>query len=254
MVGKKRSGMRFLLYNIRYGTGGRRRLPWSGYLSRSVENIREIAAFIKQLDPDVVGLIEVDAGSFRTRSTNQAELLASELGHYNLYRSKYHELSLAHLLPVVNKQGNALLTRDSFREVEAHYFDRGIKRLVIELELENVTIFLVHLALSFKARHHQLGELYEMVRNVSKPAVVAGDFNLSWGEKEIKLFLGATGLMAAGPENEPTYPSWNPVRRLDFFLHSSEIVVTRFDVPRVSYSDHLPLLCDFEIGKQVSEK
>jgi len=239
--------MRFLVYNIRYGTGGRRRAPWSGYLGRTVGNMKEIAEFIRQLDPDVIGLLEVDAGSYRTRSTNQAQFIADELGHYNLYRSKYDRFSVAHLLPVINKQGNAFLTRDTIRGAQFHYFDRGVKKLVIELELENVTMFLVHLALSFRARHHQLAELYEMVRGSSKPTMVAGDFNLSWGDKEIRLFLAATGLAAAGPEGEPTYPSWEPKRRLDFILHSREIRITRFDAPRVTYSDHLPLVCDFEI-------
>ena len=44
-----------------------------------------------------------------------------------------------------------------------------------------------------------------------------------------------------------TYPSRIPRFRLDFILASPHIQIRRFDVPEVRFSDHLPLVCDFEI-------
>ncbi|MBA4388766.1 MAG: endonuclease, partial [Verrucomicrobia bacterium] len=86
--------MRFLLYNIRYGTGGKKfLLPWSGYLRRTAPNVRNITQFIKSLNPDMIGLIEIDIGSYRSGKKNQAETIAHALGHYNAYRSKYGEFS-----------------------------------------------------------------------------------------------------------------------------------------------------------------
>lgn len=241
--------MRFLLYNIRYGTGGKRfLLPWSGYLRRTSANTRNIINFIKSFDPDIVGLVEVDTGSYRSGRQNQAEVIADALGHYNTHKSKYGDFSLVHLLPVMNKQGNAFLTRQNMNHVQFHYFDKGVKRLVIELELQDLTLFLVHLAISYKARHHQLSDLYSLVKGTSRPHVVAGDFNASWGDKEIRLFLAATGLAKAGPSSALSYPSWAPKRELDFILHSPDIKVTDFMMPKVTYSDHLPLVCDLEIG------
>lgn len=240
--------MRFLLYNIRYGTGGQPLLfPWSGYFRRTAGNLDDIIDFMKPLDSDIIGLIEVDAGSYRSGRQNQAKTIADALGHYNLYRSKYDRLSFANLLPVMNKQGNAFLTRGTVTNGQFHYFKKGVKRLVIELELEDVTVFLVHLALSFRTRHHQLSDLYSLVKDTKKPLIVAGDFNTSWGDHEIRLFLAATGLTKAGPDNAHTFPSWAPKRQLDFILHSSEIKVTRFNTPRVTFSDHLPVVCDFKI-------
>ena len=240
--------MRFLLYNIRYGTGGKPILfPWSGYLRRTATNLDDIIGFMKPLDPDIVGLIEVDAGSYRSGRLNQAQIIADALGHYNIYRSKYDRLSLANLLPVMNKQGNAFLTGDAVKHGQFHYFEKGVKRLVIELELENLTIFLVHLALSFRVRHHQLSDLYSLVKDTRKPLIVAGDFNVSWGDREIRLFLAATGLTKAGPDDALTFPSWAPKRQLDFVLYSPGIKVTRFMTPLVTFSDHLPIVCDFDL-------
>ena len=105
--------MRLLLYNIRYGIGSgssmRWPLPGVAYLMGNRENLERITAFIKAQDPDIVGLVEVDSGSIRTRKVNQAETIARALGHYSVYQSKYGASSLNHMVPIVRKQGNAFL-------------------------------------------------------------------------------------------------------------------------------------------------
>lgn len=218
------------------------------YLQRTGNRLGEITAFIKPLKPDIIGLVEVDAGSYRSHRRNQAQVMADSLGHYHSYRSKYGEVSFIGRLPVLNKQGNAFLARDTIRNAVFHYFDRGVKRLVIELELENLTLFLVHLSLAFRIRHRQLSDLYSLVKDRTRPLIVAGDFNALWGDQEVRLFLAATGLASAAPSPTPTFPSWSPRRELDFILHSPEICVTHFAALPATYSDHLPLLCDFEIN------
>lgn len=239
--------MRFLMYNIRYGTGRRPGHGLLGYLRRTSTHLASIAEFIGRLDPDIVGLVEVDAGSYRSRRLNQAQWLALQLGHYHSYGSKYGADSMAHRIPILNKQGNAFLTKNSISREKFHYFSKGIKKLVIELELEEVTFFLVHLALGSRARQHQMGDLYALVKNHPKPVIVAGDFNALWGEQEITLFLAATGLVNANQTSMPSFPSWAPRRHLDFVLHSPSLQVNRFWMPSVTLSDHLPLVFDFTI-------
>jgi len=224
-------------------------MPWSGYLRKTHSNLQELIRFVQPLDPDIVGLIEVDAGSYRANNLNQAESIADALGHYHTYRSKYSATQPIFQLPLLNKQGNAFLTRNTIQNEIFHYFDRGTKRLVIELELEDLNIFLVHLSLRFATRHHQLSDLYSLVKDRDKPIIIAGDFNARWGDKEIRLFLAATGLVTANQTNLPSYPSWKPKRQLDFILHSPEITTQRFWIPQISLSDHLPLVLDFDIPK-----
>jgi endonuclease/exonuclease/phosphatase family metal-dependent hydrolase len=194
-----------------------------------------------------VGLIEVDSGSFRTRKMNQASAIAKALGHYHIFESKYDQESLIKKLPIMSKQANAFLTNEKIKTQKFHYFKKGMKRLVIELELDDLTIFLVHLSIKFRHRHGQLFDLYKMVNKVKKPRIVVGDFNPLWGDDEIELFLAASGLQSANTNDLPTHPSRSPKREIDFILHSPEIRVSRFEVPHVTFSDHLPLICDFEI-------
>jgi endonuclease/exonuclease/phosphatase family metal-dependent hydrolase len=250
-VASERTGicMRLMVYNIRYGTGGKRLLfPWSGYLRRTTENLRDMAAFVQAEDPDIVGLLEVDRGSYRSERMNQAEILARLLGHYHIGRTKYHRRSMANQVPVLNKQGNAFLTRDTIQDQRFHYFEKGMKKLVIELEMSNLIVFLVHLALGFRARHHQLDALYALVKEARKPVIVAGDFNAPRGGRELRLFMAATTLESANQRAVPTFPSWRPRRQLDFILYSKAIQVQRFWMPHVTFSDHLPLLLDFEVA------
>ena len=76
--------MRLLLYNIRYALGGgasmHMPLPGAGYVLGNQSVLPEITQFVKSVDPDIVGLIEVDTGSIRSRKVNQAEEIAGALG------------------------------------------------------------------------------------------------------------------------------------------------------------------------------
>ncbi len=240
--------MRFLLYNIRYGTGGKQGHSLWRYAASTRRHLPLIIRYIEDLDPDVIGLIEVDAGSYRAGGKNQAAQISHALGHHHAYESKYHSDSFTRWVPVLRRQGNAFIARDTITNAKTHYFRKGMKRLVLELELDPVCFFLVHLALGARTRHHQLGDLYDLVKNTPKPCIVAGDFNTMWGEQEIRLFKAATGLRNADTENRPTWPSWDPSRHLDFILCSPDIRVHRLQIPRIMLSDHLPLICDFDVA------
>lgn len=245
--------VRLLIYNIRYATGVgpafHLPVPGAGYLRSNPMVLRQITDFIKHEQPDVVGLIEVDTGSIRSGMVNQADVIARSLGHYSTYECKYGIASLNQLVPIVRKQSNAFLAAPSVRGERFHYFDTGIKRLIIELELDEVAIFLVHLSLKFRHRQYQLRYLHELVSRSAKPVIVAGDFNTFWGEHEIYLFMRASGLTSANAQRLPSYPSRNPRKELDFILHSQQIRIDRFTIPDIRLSDHLPLLCDFTVNE-----
>jgi endonuclease/exonuclease/phosphatase family metal-dependent hydrolase len=245
--------MRLLVYNIRYatGTGPAFHLPFpgAGYLRSNGRVLNEITSYIHAEDPDLVGLIEVDSGSVRSGMINQAEFVARRLGHYTAWECKYGTGSFTHYLPVVRKQANALLAAPRVSGARFHYFDTGIKRLIIELELDAVCVFLVHLSLKFRHRQYQLRTLHDLVRQAPKPVIVAGDFNTFWGADELYLFTRAAGLTSANRERLPSYPARIPRAELDFVLVSDGIQVNEFRVPDVRFSDHRPVICDFTLRK-----
>ena len=122
--------MRLLLYNIRYALGGSASLhvpvPGAGYVLGNQLMLPKLTEFIRSVDPDIVGLIEVDTGSIRSRMVNHAEKIAADLGMNSSYETKYGENSFNKLLPIVRKQGNAFLAADRVHGEKFHYFDAGI--------------------------------------------------------------------------------------------------------------------------------
>ena len=241
--------MRFLLYNIRYATGHglsyHLPLPFAGFFKKTAGNLSEIVTFIRSVQPDVIALVEVDSGSYRSKKSCQVRSIASALDHFHVVETKYGGGSLANKIPVLNKQGNGLLTNQKIVRHYFHYFNEGMKRLVIEVELEEVSIFTVHLSLSFKHRQQQLEHLHRIIAQCVKPIIVAGDFNTFGGDREVQLFLAATGLKNANRRGLPSHPSHAPKRNLDFILHSPEITASNFSIPDIRLSDHAPLICDF---------
>jgi len=246
--------MRHLLYNIRYAVGGgasmHMPLPGAGYVLGNQSVLPDITRFIKTVDPDIVGLIEVDTGSIRSRMVNQAEKIAGDLGMNTSYETKYGEKSINKILPIVRKQGNAFMAAQRVHGEKFHYFETGIKRLIIELEMEEFAVFLVHLSLKYRHRHLQLRHLHDLIEKTEKPVIVAGDFNNFWGENEIYLFMRAAGLTSANVDSVPTYPSRAPRKELDFVLYQEGIEVQKLEIPNIRLSDHLPLICDFEVTRK----
>ncbi|MCW5210532.1 endonuclease/exonuclease/phosphatase family protein, partial [Desulfobulbus sp. N3] len=109
----------------------------------------------------------------------------------------------------------------------------------------NLTVFLVHLSLTYYNRQSQLQQLYKLVKTTQGPVIVAGDFNVLWGDQELELFLAATHLRNANDQGQPSHPSRSPKRQLDFILYSPDLTVEKFFIPDVIFSDHAPLVCDF---------
>ncbi|MBT8139507.1 MAG: endonuclease/exonuclease/phosphatase family protein [Gammaproteobacteria bacterium] len=242
---------RLVLYNICYGIGTVRKrdlaLHGARYVIGNQSNLQAVADYIAEFKADIVGLVEVDCGSLRARRVNQAEVIAEQLGHYTAYSCKYGKNSINQYLPILRKQSNAFLANDIIHGERFHYFDEGVKKLIIELEMEHYAIFLVHLSLQFKQRQLQLKRLYDLISETDKPVIVAGDMNTFAGDKELTLFKQAAGMRSANEEHLPSFPSWRPKMELDFILYQDGIEIENFEIPQTTLSDHLPLVCDFSL-------
>ena len=246
--------MRLVLYNMRYATGSGFKfhlpVPFGGFFRRTGKNLEALIRFFREQKADVLGLVEIDSGSYRSGHRSQADVIARKLGKRTFCRSKYSYLSWWSRLPLMRKQANACISGRPVIRERTHFLRKGVKRLVMEIELEDVVIFIVHLALGRRCRAAQLTDLARLAKNARKPYLIAGDFNAFAGRVELMDFMRALGLSSANRLNLPTFPSRAPRWQLDFILYSPEIQITHFEVARgVHLSDHLPLICDFEITR-----
>lgn len=243
---------RLLVYNIAYGTGApssfsHNLLSVHRYLRPTNRHFARISKFIEKAKADIVGLLEVDTGSVRSGFQNQAEVLARQLLHYPHCSTKYGDGLAGRLVPILRKQGNAILAKREESRGVFHFFPDGFKRLIIELDAGDFSFFLVHLALSRRARAVQLKHLAELLAERSHPVIVGGDFNVFGGVRELAEFQTKLQLSNPNRLQLPTYPAWEPKHQLDFILCSKEIQALNFQVPDVHLSDHLPVILDFKI-------
>lgn len=246
--------MRLMLYNMRYGTGSGFKFhlpfPFGGFFRKTSKNLESLVDFFREQKADVLGLVEIDSGSYRSGHRNQANFIAWKLGHHPFCRSKYVQRSWWGRLPLMRKQANACLSGHRVLNQRSHFLRKGVKRLVIELELDEVVVFIVHLALGRRCRAAQLADLAKLAQKATKPYLIAGDFNAFAGKVELADFMKSLNLSSANRENAPTFPSRSPRWQLDFILHSPDIRITHFEVAQaMRLSDHLPLICDFEVTR-----
>lgn len=242
--------MRILFYNIRYGTGCgwsyHLPFPFAGFFRPARDGTERIGALLDDLDVDVACLCEVDGGSYRQGGRNQARSLAPRSWNH-AFAPKYGTSPLSRL-PLFSTQGNAVLSRLPIVASRENLFSRGVKRSFLEVEFPDFTVLLAHLSLGSGARRTQLEEIARRCRSLNRPLFVGGDFNLLRGSQELEPLLEATGLVDADATARPTFPSRRPTRRLDCLLTTPDVRVRTFDLPDVTLSDHLPLLCDVDIA------
>ena len=222
---------------------------------------QRIVDALKKLKPDILTLIEVDTGSLRSRGKDEVRFLEEKLKFHNFVEKiKYpiHGwLRLFHHVPILDKQANAIISRYKLREIRYHVFHEGTKRMVIEATVhcpKPVTMLVAHLALGKKARSRQIDELIRLVNDIRNPVILMGDFNTFNGEEEIKKLLSKTHLsdkIALDKQSLPfTEPAWHPTRRLDYILTSPKLRVKKYSVLNFHFSDHLPLMVEFEFRKK----
>ena len=253
--------VRLIVYNIEYceGITG----LWWEYLKfwriffppRNLD--QRIVDHIKKLKADILALIEVDTGSFRSKK-DEVVFFEKQLGMKSFVEKvKYlfeGRLKLFYFVPILNKQANAIIAKEKLSNVRYHVFHEGTKRMVIEATIhvpKKVTLLLAHLSLRRKARAKQIQELINIIGNIKNPVILMGDFNTFSGEEEIKKLLKETHLYHKFQMNMKsqtyTQPAFHPSRRLDYVLTSRNIKVENYEVLNFHFSDHLPILVDFKV-------
>lgn len=256
--------VRLISYNIEYCEGIEGK--WYQYLKFwkiffPPKNLdQKIVAALLKISPDIIALIEVDTGSFRSRGLDEVRVLEKELGLTSFVEKVKYPLKgwlkLFHHMPILNKQANALISKFPFTKVKYHILHEGTKRVIIEANIKcpnPITLLVAHLSLGKKARAKQIKEIIKLVNSIHNPVILMGDFNTFNGEKEIKDLLKKTHLkdkIKLDKESLPfTEPAWHPKRRLDYILVSPQIKVNKYSILKFHFSDHLPLMIDFELKK-----
>ena len=219
---------------------------------------QRIVDHLKNLNLDILSLVEVDTGSLRSRGKDEVVFFEKKLGFKNFVEKIKYPLhgwlKLFHYVPILNRQANAILSKFKISKIKYHVFHEGTKRMIIEATVncpKPVTLLLAHLALGENTRKKQIKELVKIVNNINNPTILMGDFNTFHGISEIKELLKHTHLKDKAKLNKYsiglTQPTWHPTRRLDYILTSEQIKVKKYEVLNYPFSDHMPLYVEFDV-------
>jgi endonuclease/exonuclease/phosphatase family metal-dependent hydrolase len=236
--------LRVLCYNIHYGQGNDSRY-----------DIQRLADVIKQQQPDLVALQEVDVGVKRSGRVHQAQLLGELTGMSVRYGPTQHYQG--------GLYGNAVLSRLPILDVAIHplpYSESTDDRVTYPRGAIAVTVRAPNdKPIRFISTHFQHNVAEDRVAEAAQinrlfagdglPTILAGDMNARPGEQPISVLLeewsGTTGEPAA-----PTAPSRKPSSRIDYIFYrpvgAFELIESKvIDEPLAS--DHCPVFAMLRI-------
>jgi endonuclease/exonuclease/phosphatase family metal-dependent hydrolase len=113
--------------------------------------------------------------------------------------------------------------------------------------LKDIRYFYRRLANGFESRSAQTEKLKKSISKSPYPVIVAGDFNdtpISYTYRKIHHGLN-DAFVKAGYGAGFTYRGKYPPNRIDFIFYNNKLDCTDFDIIKVKYSDHYPVVAYF---------
>ncbi|OAI53204.1 hypothetical protein AYO47_05325 [Planctomyces sp. SCGC AG-212-M04] len=216
-----------------------------------------IARVLLSLDADIVALQELDVGRSRSRTVDQAQIIA------DLLEMKMH---FGAAIDVTGERyGNAILSRWPMKLRRAELLSPGAGRseprgavwATVTMGEETIEVISTHLGLSQADRSRQLemlfGEEWPCAAESNARTILCGDLNASPGSAVCRRLSQRFRDVqrADGQRGLATWSSALPVRRIDHIFVGGEFRVLKTEVPRTRLtrvaSDHLPLVVDLEL-------
>lgn len=241
--------LKLLTFNLQVGI---QTSAYHHYLTRSWQHLLPHPKRMRRLDMmsevigrfDIVGLQEVDGGSFRSSHVNQVEYLATRAGF------PHHFQQLNRNLGRIAQHSNGLLSRLTPTRIEEYRLPgtlpgRGAIHACYGTGPDALHLFVAHLALSHRGRVRQLNYLSEIIQPLHH-VVVMGDLNCT--PEQLHTHARFRASLPLHPVRPPlSYPSWQPRRALDHILLSDSLEAGEVRVLDHLFSDHLPIAVDVRL-------
>lgn len=226
--------LRVLSYNIRHGRG----------MDDSV-NLPRTAAVIRALQPDIVGLQEVDDRVTRSGKVDQAATLGALLGLEHAfgafmdYQGGRYGLGILSRFPIV-------------RATSVRLPDGNEPRIALAAELRlpgDRTVIVVNVHFDWVAddafRFAQASALTRFLDSLTVPYLLLGDFNDEPGSRTLALFRQRAIEATKETGDRLTFSSTNPVKEIDFIFAAPSnawSVGSARPVTEPVASDHRPVI------------
>lgn len=231
--------LRIMTYNIHHGEG-----------TDGVLDLERIARIVLQSEAEVVCFQEVDRGLSRTDRRDFVKEFEALLEMEGVFGANYffddgeYGNATFSRLPIIAHENMALPGPDGIEP-------RGALRVTLDLEGQPIQVVNTHWGLTSEERAKQGAAL--SVALGTGPTLVVGDFNENERGQGLSRLFESLSDSAGAPRlgAYPTFPAYEPQRRIDFILHSKHFSVEYFSVldgPEIKVaSDHRPVMATVKL-------
>ncbi len=206
-----------------------------------------IASIINGINPDIIGLQEVDTGYRISEKVHQVSILENKTGLKSIPG------------PTIRKStgfyGNVILTSRPYEEVHTEDITqtgvepRGILRVDFNINKQKVSFITTHFGLKGKERYAQASCLLSHIKQInSSITIVSGDLNM-WCPFD-KAGKSITNLLGLSPR-KASFPSKYPLLALDriWIIPGSRLMkMYALNTSKTrKASDHLPVIAEIKL-------
>ncbi|HBP26280.1 MAG TPA: hypothetical protein DD618_04940 [Acholeplasmatales bacterium] len=214
------------------------------YVKKTID-IKLMADTIKKCDGQIVGLNEVFGAS--EAAPCQAKQIADLLQYQGFFVQSIDFRG--------QPFGNALVTKflptsvekipipDPIPDTDEYYETRSI--IKARFHNPNFTLLISHFGLAKSEQRNAVQTIMKEIKAIKTPIVLMGDFNMV-PDDPIMLPIRSLLKDTLG-KNLLSFPSIDPVRKIDYILVSPDITVLEADIPDLVASDHRPHTAVLEI-------
>jgi endonuclease/exonuclease/phosphatase family metal-dependent hydrolase len=227
--------VKVMTYNIHHGAN-----------AAEVDQLDEMAKFIKSSGAELIGLQEVDSVCKRSGNVDQMKRLGELTGMYfafarhMAYDGGAYGQGILSKYPISGMRNNriTLLKKDGAKDSRA--------LISVEVAMPNkrkLTFASVHFALDAPSRNIQSAETINYLQTDKMPVILTGDLNAEPNQKEIvnldQYFVNTD------PNHLFTFPESKAIKTIDYIFVSKRSLkkVLNYQVfPENKLSDHLPAM------------
>jgi len=239
-------------------------LQWNIFFK---ENIEHVVQFLKEVKADIMCLQELTTAYAGNNHIDRPKFIAENIG-YNYYFAPAQHFSTGHSL------GNAIFAKYQISNQASFYvkeqkeedpepWDEGrvVASCDVKIGKNPVTVATTHLSYTSKfietdQKKEEAKKLLNYVKKKPRQFILAADLNIppnSWTIKELEALLPHCGpnydfpTFASKPFKYADFEEKELRWRLDYVFATPDIKVRSAKILKTKYSDHLPILVEFQI-------
>ena len=224
-------------------------------------SVEKYAQMIKEQNPDLCGLNEVDYMLVRSSRIKTPQVLGGLLGYEDAFAPAVTWLFGGK----PGNYGNGFLSKHHIKDVricpipdpvtrdeDVYYETRVILNALVDFEGTDVDVFVSHFGLAKAERANAVKILAELIKDSCHPVIVMGDFNAQPDDPVLDPIRGLlSDTFDVYPDKNaktyPTNPEFGPDQKIDYIFVSKEFRTESVEIIDRQLSDHKAYIANVEL-------